>query len=156
MGITEVVRALDIALKSDRANWFAPVSEDMIAAAEDYLAVRFPPSYREFVSRVGFLGIGPREFYGVTKSGLSAAAIPSIIFATQSARKTGGLPKGLLLIENSGGEEVFVIDARSTTAGEEAPVRVWMPAFHDSLELPEIATDFGSYLLAAVEAEQDS
>jgi len=154
MGENETTRALDIALKSDRADWFGAVPDEMIAAAEKHLGVHFPPSYREFVRRVGYLGIGPREFYGITEEGLTDTSIPSVIFATQSTRETGGLPQGLLLIEYSGGEEIYVIDTRSTAADQEAPVSVWMPEFHNSLELPRIAPDFGSYLLSIVEADR--
>jgi hypothetical protein len=151
MGVTEMKRALEILSASDLADIGQPVAGELVADVEDHLRIHFPPSYREFVKKVGYCAIGSREIYGITKSGLSAASVPSVVFATRSERETGGLPAGLLLIEDSGGDEMFVIDTRVTKEDGEAPVKVWMPAFHDALELPEVGRDFGTYLLAAVE-----
>jgi len=152
MGLEELERALAVGTEHDVIELGGSVPEKSVSEIELHLGVRFPPSYREFVRRVGFCSILSREFYGITKSGLFASAIPSVVFATKSEREAGGLPQELLVIEESGGDETFVIDTRATRADGEAPVRVWTPAFRDSPDLTAVAADFGEYLLDAVEA----
>jgi len=130
MGVDELNRALELARKDERADLGRGVPDHAIAAAEDYLGLRFPPTYREFVSAVGWCSIGGRDFYGVTRDGVAATSIPSVVFATRSEREDGGLPPGLIFVEDSGGEEKFVLDTRELNAEGDAPVKAWTPASH--------------------------
>jgi hypothetical protein len=147
MGLADLDQALDLLRSDDVADFGQPVADATIAAAENALGIRFPPSYREFVKRVGFCAIGPRELYGITRSGLDATSVPSVIFATRSEREAGGLPPELLLIEESGGGEMYVLDTRAANSDGEAPVKMWTPAFHDARDLETLAPDFGAYVL---------
>jgi hypothetical protein len=148
MGVEEVKRALALARTKEGADIGSGVSDQAIAAAEDYLGIRFPTSYREFVSAVGWCSIGGRDFYGITRDGVAATSIPSVVFATRSEREDGGLPAGLLFVEDSGADEKFVLDTRELNAEGDAPVKAWTPA-SDPGSLEIVAPDFGSYLLKA-------
>ena len=148
MGVDELNRALELARTHERADLGSGVSDQAIAVAEDYLGLRFPTSYREFVSAVGWCSIGGRDFYGITREGVAATSIPSVVFATRSEREDGGLPAGLLFVEDSGADEKFVLDIRELNAEGDAPVKAWTPA-SDAVSLEILAPDFGSYLLKA-------
>ncbi len=148
MGIEELKRALELARVAEGVDLGSGASDRAISAAEDYLGLRFPTSYREFVSEVGWGSIGGRYFYGITPDGVAATSIPSAIFATRSEREDGGLPPWLLIVEDSGSDEQFVLDTRDLNAEGDAPVKAWTPA-SDASSLETLAPDFGAYLLDA-------
>ena len=82
---------------------------------------------------------------------MAATAIPSVTFATRSERQLG-LPTRLLLIEDSGGEQQFVLDLGELSPDGDAAVKAWTPG-SDPSELEVVARNFGSFLLqAATEA----
>jgi hypothetical protein len=153
MGVEELRRGLAMAQSVESADFGSPASPEMIRTAEDYLGVKFPPTYREFVASVGFSSFSGREFYGITRSGVAAKAIPSVIFATMDERRHG-LPPQFLLIEDSGGEEEYVLDTQDLGASGDAPVKAWTPG-SDPANLEVVAGDFGSYLLKAAESAAD-
>ena len=148
MGIEEVQRALALARSDETADFGSAVPPEEVIATEDYLDIRFPASYREFVRTVGWCSFGGREFYGITPGGLAATSVPSVVFATRTERQHG-LPAGLVIVEDSGGDEQFVLDERDLNAEGEAAVKVWTPASDPTGDLEVVASDFGSYLLQA-------
>jgi hypothetical protein len=148
VGIDELQKALAQARSDDTADFGSPVPAEDIAAIEEYLGVKLPNSYREFVASVGWCSFGGREFYGITRKRLDATSVPSVVFATKAAREHG-LPMGMLLIEDSGSEEQFVLDARELGVDSEAAVKVWTQAKTPTAPLEVVAPDFGSYLLQA-------
>jgi antitoxin YobK len=148
VGLEELRRGLDIARSDDSSDFGSPAPDDLIKAVENHLGVRLPPSYREFVSSVGWCSVGGREFYGITRSGLEAQAVPSVVFATRDERQNG-LPLNLLLIEYAN-EVQHVLETHEGAPSREGAVMVWTPA-SDPTKLEVVADDFGSYFLRAVE-----
>lgn len=69
-----------------------------------------------------------------------------MIFATDKARQRG-LPRGYVVIEESGSDEDYVLDCNHSDVGDDAPVRVWRPGMSGALET--LAEGFGAYLLQA-------
>lgn len=151
MGVEELTRALSIAQSDETADFGDGASPDEIEAAEEYLGIKFPASYREFLRLVGWCSFGGREFYGITPGGVGATSVPSVTFATQ-AERVRGLPRTYILIEDSGGDEQFVLGSGAPD-DRDSPVEVWRPGTKD--KGLTVAPDFGSYLLqAAIEANQ--
>jgi cell wall assembly regulator SMI1 len=149
MGVDELRRGLEMAQLDDDADFGPPATPELISAAEEYLGVEFPPTYREFVASVGCGSFAGREIYGITPSGVDAKAIPSVIFATMDERRHG-LPPQFILIEDPGGEEEYVLDTQDLGPNGEAPVKVWTLG-SDPANLEVVADDFGYYLLQAAE-----
>jgi hypothetical protein len=144
--VTDVAEALDLARLDDTADFGSQVASDEIDAVESHLGVRFPAAYRDFVTRTGWCSFGGREFYGITPRGIAATSVPSVAFATRKQREHG-LPDDLLVIENSGAEELYVLDVKAND-DHYGTVKVWIPG-SDRQKLEQLAPDFGAYLLAA-------
>jgi hypothetical protein len=56
------------------------------------------------------LSFAGETYYGVTKSGLAATAIPSVLFATKNARSLGDADNGMIVIKSSGYGPIYSID----------------------------------------------
>jgi hypothetical protein len=85
-------------------------SDSMISEFEKELGVGFPNSYKLFLKKFGALSFAGETYYGVTKSGLAATAIPSVLFATKNARSLGDADNGMILIKSSGYGPIYSID----------------------------------------------
>ena len=60
-------------------------TDALIAEFENELGVSFPSSYKLFLKKFEALSFAGETYYGITKSGLSATAIPSVLFATKNS-----------------------------------------------------------------------
>ena len=153
MGVDALAKALDaIEAEPDRCDVLGPRDEGLVRAAEEALAVRLPPSYRQFVSRLGVVSVGPEEIYGVIRSDFANSGVPDAIWMTLRARAEWGLPASMVVVYFDGAEGYFVLDGRAQPIGSEWPVVAWYPGASTSDEALEVvALDFGSFLLRIVE-----
>jgi len=149
VGVDEMKRGLQLAQRAEYADFGPAASPKLISEAEEYLAVKFPPSYREFLSAAGCGSFAGREIFGIVPDGVAATAIPSVTFATNDQRRHG-LPRQFIVVEDPGTEEEYVLDTGDLGPDGEAPVKVWTPG-SDPSDLEVLAHDFGTYLLAAAE-----
>ncbi|MFJ4054301.1 SMI1/KNR4 family protein [Pseudomonas sp. NPDC089743] len=85
-------------------------SDDVIRDFESALGVNFPPSYILFLKKYGALSFAGDTYYGITKSGVDATAIPSVAFATKSARADGDADSSMIVIKASGYGPIYSID----------------------------------------------
>jgi len=85
-------------------------SDDVISDFENALGVKFPPSYILFLKKYGALSFAGDTYYGITKDGVDASAIPSVAFATQSARADGDADGSMIVIKASGCGPIYSID----------------------------------------------
>jgi hypothetical protein len=126
------------------ARFAGPRDEPLIEAAERALGVRFPPSYRSFLSALGAGSIRGREFYGVIDEDWSAPGPPDAIGTTLAERAGSRLPAELVIVGASGDGGWYVLDCAE--AGGEAPVLIWAHAAGG-----RIADDFGEFFAMLVE-----
>ena len=87
----------------------------LIAAAENALGCRFPPTYREFLSRLGAGNLGAFEFYGITTGNFESGKVPNGIWLTLKHHRAGRVPSNLLVIGDTGDGSYYCIELR--TAG---------------------------------------
>ncbi len=99
-----------------------PATDDLIGKAEQFLDLRFPNDYREFLKRWGTLAIGPLEFYGITGDAFDSSSVPNAIWLTNRKRQQLGLPKELVILYDNNGVEYYCLD---TSNAEESPVVIW-------------------------------
>jgi len=85
-------------------------SDALIAEFEKELSVGFPNSYKQFLKKFGALSFAGETYYGITKSGLTATAIPSVLFATKTARSLGDADSSMIVIKVSGYGPIYSID----------------------------------------------
>lgn len=99
-----------------------PVTEALVEKAEQFLGVRFPPDYREFLRRWGWLGVGPLDVLGITSADFENAGAHDAVWFTADARRRIGLPHHLVVIGDSDGDVYYCLDTRGVVG---SPVVVW-------------------------------
>lgn len=152
MGLKETNDALAlIAAHQAEADFEGNKSEDLIVRAEQALGVAFPPSYRRFLQELGCGDFAGFEIYGLISEHFDSAGIPDVVWITRRARSEWDLPQHLVLVSFDGSGSYYALDiARSSSADREAPILLWTPGASPQQSWPEMATDFGMFLLAQV------
>jgi hypothetical protein len=120
-------------------------TDEAIAAAEDALACRFPPSYRSFLSRIGSLTLPQRASTIQQFVGLGGDESKSVVTRTQHAWLENRLGRTLVIV-GLGAEpgEWFCLDVDRPDAAGECPVMLF-DARDNQLD-QQFYDDFGSML----------
>ncbi|CAI3797800.1 hypothetical protein GLGCALEP_01918 [Pseudomonas sp. MM221] len=85
-------------------------TDTMVSDFEKALGVSFPLSYKLFLKKYGALSFGGDAYYGITKSGVEATSVPSVAFATKSARADGDADEFMVVVKASGYGPIYSID----------------------------------------------
>ncbi|MBC3949866.1 SMI1/KNR4 family protein [Pseudomonas folii] len=96
--------------------------DSLILTFEKEMGVVFPLSYKLFLKRFGALSFAGDTYYGITKSGLAADSIPSVMFATMSARSQGDADSKMIVIQSSGYGPIYSIDTSISSGPNEHPI----------------------------------
>src|SRR5579883_2187962 len=137
----------------DLMEFVGPRDPALIEAAERAIGSRFPPTYREFVTRYGAGNFGAFEIDGVINADFYKSSVPNGIWLTLDERRSGYLPNDLLAIGDDGMGGLYCIELRD---GEEGRVILCElgSAPPDQLARELIANDFGEFFLAGVREER--
>lgn len=137
---------------TDRMHISGEKTDSLIARAEKALEVSFNPSYRKFLKRYGMCSISCWEIYGLTKDeDFEHAKVPNAIWVTLDYYRNFNLPKGIVLIADTGDGDFYGIDTRQKDEYGESPVVLWMPGVSEpSDKLKIIAPDFGTFLYETI------
>ncbi|MFN3153377.1 SMI1/KNR4 family protein [Bremerella sp.] len=101
-------------------------TDAIVSAAEDKLAVSFPPSFREYLLRWGNVSCDGYEYYGLTQNDdFDNASVPNFVWFTLKKRRDVGLPQSLLVFRNENDEEYLCIDTSQALDGDERKVVIW-------------------------------
>jgi len=119
-------------------------SEAEIDHAEQALGVRFPRSYRCFLCRFGWGGVGYLEIFGL---GADAPPYLHVVNVTMRERTEmrPPLPRYLVPIMNDGAGNHHCLDTR-TFSGDECPVAFWNHELGILQEPRKIAGSFSDWL----------
>jgi hypothetical protein len=154
MGMTELSTALRlIADHPALVHLVGPRPEELVAWAEQALNVRFPPTYRTFLRQLGADAFGSVKVYGVCDDDWEDSGIPDMVWLTLTNRRAGWLPERFIHIADDGMGGMIVLDLGDPGPEGEPRVKVWETRFDPGDDLEVLASDFGTYLLAEVEAE---
>jgi hypothetical protein len=129
-------------------------SLNLICLAESKLNLKFPNSYKEFLMQYGALCFGAEEIYGIVKEDFEKSEVPDSIWYTLLERRVAKMPDSLLVIYDTGSEELFCLDFNNLSIEGEPTVVVFVPGVdleYQSYEI--IAEDFGQFLLDRVKIE---
>jgi antitoxin YobK len=129
------------------------IDDELILKAEEYLDLRFPISYKEFLRRYGSLGLGPDEIYGIINENFQNSSIPNGVWYTQKKRNEIDFPKNLFVIFNADGVELYCIDTKSINADGECPVVLWDVS--SGKVIGNKSEDFAHFLGARLEAFEE-
>jgi hypothetical protein len=108
------------------------VADAVIDAAEEELGLRFPVSYRIFLSCFGSAWLAPYEIAGLgggRHTGPEPPRWQHVVDATVLLRRAlgGGIPVEYVAISDDGGDYKFYLDTGNLNALGEAPVIVLGP-----------------------------
>ena len=126
----------------------------LIEKAEKKLNLKFPKSYTEFLLKFGVLSFGSEEIYGIVREDFDNSRVPDAIWYTLVERREVKMPEWLLVIYDTGSEELFCLNFNSINDEGEPSVVSFVPGVeieHQTYE--KIAKDFGEFLLSRVQQE---
>lgn len=157
MGVADAEWAIArIEERRDECDFAGQRDERVVGLAEETLGVKFPPSYRLFLTRLGAGNIGAEEIFGVIGEDFVESAIPDSIWLTLQGRQDWGLPSPMIVVYFDGGTGYYLLDTSRASRDGEAPVVAWHPGLSVAgSELETIAPDFGLFLRELVEEELD-
>lgn len=156
MGMKEYKQAVEIMNQYvELMDFVGPRSESLIAAAEKALEIRFPATYRRFLSEYGAGAFGSDEIYGIIDADFEKSAVPDAIWFTLLERKNWGLSSNLIAIYDADDGELFCLNVEKMPS-EEAPIITYQPAYPpEEQRLEIIAKDFGEFLLQIAQRQVD-
>lgn len=131
----------------DLAKFRGPRPESLIRSAEAALGIGFPPTYRDFVSRLASGRFGPDEFYGLEDERFEHPHGMDAVARTLHDRGKYGLSNNLIAIYEPGDGSVYTLDSSRPDKHGEYPVVEWDGPESDRVI---IAQDFGAFFLMIV------
>ncbi|WAC00443.1 SMI1/KNR4 family protein [Pseudomonas putida] len=135
----------EINLSGEEPAFAGGATEEVILAFEKALSVKFPDSYKEFLRKYGALSFAGDTYYGITKNGVDAVSIPSVAFATKSARAAGEADDSMIVVKASGYGPIYSIDTSITgAAGKPAVVETEL-SFKRKKDKKVISQDFQEF-----------
>lgn len=123
-----------------------PGSDELILQIENYLKLRFPPTYKSFLKKSGTITFGGKQIYGTTRSGMDAQSAPCVKWSTERAQKAGDISPTMIRILPSGYGPFFVIDTAEVDEHGESPVYMLPVGGIMAGEKKREAVDFGEFL----------
>ena len=129
-------------------------SEEVINKAQEVLELKFSKIYLEFIKNYGAGNYGSEEILGVIDEDFEESSVPDGVWYTLTEREEVKLPKNLLVIYETGSDEIFCLDHSKLNDEEEPAVVSYLPGTDNKNQKYEkIAEDFGDFLLELVDSE---
>lgn len=153
MSVEDVMAAFDLIEKHKHLADFEGQKDDkLISRGESVLGVRFPPSYKAFLSRYGCGDIAGREFYGIIGNDFENAGVPDAVWFTLRERKESGLPDSFVIVYDFGEGTYSALDCSERNEADECPVVAWTPGASEAgSETELISEDYGRFLRETIE-----
>lgn len=152
MSMNDLEQAFQLIDSCECADFHGPKTEELIGRAEQTLGLVFPPTYRQFLCRLGCGSVPGHEFYGLIGDDFENSGVPDAIWLTLDERHTSQLPDSLVLVGSTGDGGYYAIDVLQRTANGDSSVVEWWPGFpaNASGNRRVVASDFGAFLLEQV------
>jgi len=122
-------------------------AESLIEKAEEALSIKFPPTFRQFLSTYGCGDIEGLEFYGLTNDNFISSSVPNAIWLNLTLRKSG-LPNNLILVYSTGDGNYIALNTSVVDENCENPVVLVTPN-GDILE--NVSSDYGDFLFTELQ-----
>ncbi|HRH96450.1 MAG TPA: SMI1/KNR4 family protein [Prosthecobacter sp.] len=123
-------------------------AEYLIEKAEQVLHLKFPPTYRRFLSEFGCGGVEGFELYGIIGENFENSGIPDAIWYTLQLRKSIHLDLRLVVIAVAGDGCFYAIDTSDNDCEGEGSVSIYSI---DGSTREKVASSFGAFLLKQVQ-----
>jgi hypothetical protein len=133
------------------ADFIGGRTNELIKLAEEKLDLKFTGLYLDYLQRFGAGNFGAQEIYGIINDDFENSSVPDAIWYTLSERKAINLPNNLLIIYDTGSDELFCLDFNQLDEKKEPKVVSFVPGIELAKQRYEIiAHDFGDFLLDLV------
>lgn len=126
---------------------FHPQTDIVIKNAEKKLGISFPDSYKVFLKKYGYLGLGGEEINGLWNSSI----IKHTLYQRQQSNNADPFPLSFVPIYNLGNGEIYCLDTDQMNVQNECPVVAW---YFGRIE--KISIDFGEFLLNIITEELEN
>lgn len=145
MNNTNIIKAFKLIENNiELSDFIGSINSELILKAEEILNLKFPYSYKQFLSKYGAGDINGFEIYGIIDSDFINSSIPDAIWCTLDERKNG-LPSNLIVIASLGDGNYYVINT-NVIENSESPIYIYTI----SGELEFIYEDFSIFLLSEI------
>ncbi len=132
----------------DMADFIGGRTNELIKLAEEKLGVKFTGMYLDYLHTFGAGNFGAQEIYGIINDDFENSSVPDAIWYTLTERKEINLPNNLLVIYDTGSDELFCLDFNQLDEIKEPKVVSFVPGIELERQRYEInAKDFGDFLL---------
>lgn len=119
---------------------------EFIKDAENYLNIKLPDSYKNFLEIYGFLSFGGQEIYGLIDNDFINSEVLDAFWLTMDFRKEFDLPHHIILISDIGDGSYYALDLTQMNDEQECPVVIWpVGGYDETPELEIVAPDFGTW-----------
>ena len=143
-----------IMASQEMADFIGGRTDDLIIMAEEKLGLKFTGLYLDYLQTFGAGNFGSQEVYGIINNDFENSTVPDAIWYTFTERMEINLPKNLLIIYDTGSDELFCLDFNKSREKEEPKVVSFVPGVELESQTYEItANDFGDFLLNLVKQE---
>ncbi|AKG33934.1 SMI1/KNR4 family protein [Paenibacillus durus] len=155
MSLDSYNKALELFNKNkDMCHFAGGRTEELICLSEEAIGYKFSPIYRDFIKKFGAGNFGSQEVYGVIDEDFVNSSVPDAIWYSLTEREKINLPENLLVIYDTGGEELFCLDFSNLNKMNEPKVVSFISGQPLSAQRNEtVANDFGDFLLDLVTKE---
>ncbi len=92
----------------DLADFIGGQSNELIKMAEEKLDFKFTGLYLDYLQTFGVGNFGAQEIYGIINDDFENSSVPDAIWYTLTERKEINLPNNLLVIYDTGSDELFL------------------------------------------------
>ena len=154
MSVEAYNEAKQIILNDDIADFVGGRTSELINSAEEKLGLKFTGLYLNYLQTFGAGNFGAQEIYGIISNDFENSSVPDAIWYTLTERKESNLPSNLLIIYDTGSDELFCLDYNQLDENREPKVVSFVPGVElESQTYEIIANDFGDFLLDLVKQE---
>lgn len=127
---------------------------ELISLAEEKLGLKFTGSYLDFLQTFGAGSFGAEEIFGIIHDDFENSSVPDAIWYTLTERDENEIPEKLLIVYDTGSDELFCLDFNQLNVVGEPKVVSFVPGMNLDRQTYEIiANDFGDFLLDLVNQE---
>ena len=154
MSVENYQKAKEIILSEEEiADFVGGHTDELISLAEEILGLKFTGFYLDYLKTFGAGNFGAQEIYGIINANFENSSVPDAIWFTLERREIN-LPNNLLVIYDTGSDEIFCLDYNQLDDNGEPKVLSFVAGVDlESQTYEIIANDFGDFLLDLVKLE---
>lgn len=155
MSVENYQKAKEIILNKEAiADFVGGCTDELISLAEEKIGLKFTGLFFDYLKTFGAGNFGSKEIYGIINSDFENSSVPDAIWYTLTERREINLPNNLLVIYDTGSDEIFCLDYSHLDDNGEPKVVTFVPGVDlESQTYEIIANDFGDFLLDIVKQE---